>query len=322
MVAVAFNVTSTGSTENSFFTVWPTGMERPEASTLNPRPGITTPNFTVIPVGPDGSVSVYNDRGRSHLIVDVVGWYGPDFASRLLPLVPARLLDSRSGIGDRRAAIGPGESIELQVTGVGEVPAAGVSSVVLNVTATEVSENSFLTVWPSGQARPVASSLNYEPGQTVANLVFATVGENGRVSMYNDAGSTHLIVDVLGCFAADGRGRFVGVTPTRVLDSRNNLGVAGPIRPSQVFPLKIEGLPPSTVAVMLNVTLTGSTANTYATIWPTGEVRPEASNLNARISETVANGAVVALGDDGKVNFFNEAGFAHYIVDLLGYYMV
>lgn len=322
MIAVALNVTATGSTEDSYFTIWPTGGVRPEASTLNPRPGVTVPNFAVVPVGTDGSVSVFNARGRSHLLVDVVGWYGTVSADRLLPLVPTRLLDSRNGTGGRTTPLGPGESLDLVVTDTGGVPSSGVSSVILNVTATDVTRSSYLTVWPSGQPRPVASSLNVHPGQTVANLVFATVGEGGRVSIFNESGTTNLVVDVCGCFSTSGNGRFVGVTPHRVLDSRNALGVMGPIRAGQTFPLTIEGLPSTTIAVMLNVTITEPTTATYATIWPAGESRPEASNLNARAKETIANAAVVGLGNDGRILFFNESGSAHYVVDLLGYYMV
>ena len=68
----------------------------------------------------------------------------------------------------------------MKVTGVGGVPSAGVSAVVLNVTATEASATTFLTVFPSGSACPMASNLNVERGQTVPNLVVAKVGADGR----------------------------------------------------------------------------------------------------------------------------------------------
>ncbi len=57
-----------------------------------------------------------------------------------------------------------------------------------------------MTVWPAGEARPLASNLNLAAGQDVPNLVVAKVGANGQVSIFNASGSTHLIVDVAGWF--------------------------------------------------------------------------------------------------------------------------
>ncbi|HKF77599.1 MAG TPA: fibronectin type III domain-containing protein, partial [Candidatus Dormibacteraeota bacterium] len=79
-------------------------------------------------------------------------------------LIPARVLDTRSGGGP----LGPGQTLPLPVTGQGGVPAlvngAGVSAVVLNVTVTDTTAASFLTVFPTGTALPTASSLNWVAG--------------------------------------------------------------------------------------------------------------------------------------------------------------
>jgi hypothetical protein len=58
----------------------------------------------------------------------------------------------------------------------------------------------FLTVFPSGESRPLASTMNFTAGQTVANAAFAKVGANGKVAIYNNQGKTHVIVDVAGWF--------------------------------------------------------------------------------------------------------------------------
>ena len=110
----------------------------------------------------------------------------------------------------------------MKVTGVGGVPAAGVSAVVLNVTATEPSATTFVTVFPSGAARPMASNLNVERGQTVPNLVVAKVGGDGRVAIFNHQGSTHVVADVVGYFATDAGsndGVLTALSPARVLDT-------------------------------------------------------------------------------------------------------
>src|SRR5262249_10516485 len=80
------------------------------------------------------------------------------------------------------------------------VPATGVGAVVLNVTASQPTEPTFVTVYPSGESRPLASNLNLVPGTDVPNLVIAKVGADGRVFLYNDRGATHLVADVVGWF--------------------------------------------------------------------------------------------------------------------------
>jgi hypothetical protein len=81
----------------------------------------------------------------------------------------------------------------------GKVPSYA-SAVVLNVTATNATAGSHLTMWPSGQARPLASSLNWMPGWTVANAVTGSVGAGGRISAVNNAGSVDVIVDAGGWY--------------------------------------------------------------------------------------------------------------------------
>ncbi|HTJ73922.1 MAG TPA: CAP domain-containing protein [Acidimicrobiales bacterium] len=115
-------------------------------------------------------------------------------------LTPARILDTRFGTGAPTAPIGAGGSLNLQVTGRGGVPATGVSAVVLNVTVTQPTAASYLTVYPTGEAMPLAANLNFVPGQTVPNLVTAKVGANGQVTIFNGAGTTQVVADVAGWF--------------------------------------------------------------------------------------------------------------------------
>ncbi len=112
------------------------------------------------------------------------------------PLTPARILDTRNGTGGIPGPLGPGATVGVSVTGVGGVPASGVGAVVVNVTATGGTVPSFLTVFPAGQARPLASSLNFVANQDVANLVIAKVGADGKVAAYNNVGTVHVVFDV------------------------------------------------------------------------------------------------------------------------------
>ncbi|MEO8695367.1 MAG: hypothetical protein ABI658_17710, partial [Acidimicrobiales bacterium] len=119
-------------------------------------------------------------------------------------LLPSRVVDTRApSVG----AVVAGGELDVVVLGRGGVPLSGVGAVVLNVTATDAVSAGYLTVWPNGEGRPLASSLNFVPGQPVANSVVAKVGVDGKVSFWNSndspvMGSVNVLVDVVGWFAA------------------------------------------------------------------------------------------------------------------------
>jgi hypothetical protein len=74
------------------------------------------------------------------------------------------------------------------------------AAVVVNVTVTNPTAPSFLTVWPDGSTKPLASDLNYVAGLTVPNLVVVKLGANGAIDLYNASGMTDVIVDVVGWY--------------------------------------------------------------------------------------------------------------------------
>ena len=322
-VAVALNVTAVDATAATYVTVHPFAETRPSSSNLNPVPGQVTPNLVVARVGMDGAVVLYNNSGTVNLIADIVGYFIPGSDVGLLAIDPARLLDTRDGTGDRFGAIGEGESIDVQVTGRGGVP-ADAQAVVLNVTATEPTAASYLTVWPSGDARPVASSVNMSPGQTVPNLIIARVGEGGRVSVFNNAGSTHVVIDVLGAFTPGATARFVPLSPARALDTRDGVGASRARLGRAPLPLGLAGrcgVPASGVsAVLLNVTVVSPSAGTYVTVFPSGRERPLASNLNATAGQVVPNMVLVRLGPDGGASIYNNSGDLDLVADVMGYF--
>ena len=74
----------------------------------------------------------------------------------------------------------------------------------------------------------------------------------------------------------------------------------GPVGPGATFNLTVAGrggVPATGVgAVALNVTATNPTANSYFTVWPTGQPQPNASNLNFGAGQTIPNMVIVPLG--------------------------
>ncbi len=202
--AVVLNLTSVDATQASFITAWPDGTAQPLASSLNPEAGPVSSNLVVVPLGADGAVNLVNALGRLDLVADLAGWFDATptpTTGHLVPLSPARLLDTRYGTGSPGGPVGPNSGIALQVTGRGGVPASGVSAVVLNLTAVDNTTNSFVTVYPNGAARPLASNLNPIAGRITSNLVTVPVGTNGQILLFNAFGSTDLVADVFGWYS-------------------------------------------------------------------------------------------------------------------------
>jgi Tol biopolymer transport system component len=255
----------------------------------------------------------------------------PDPSGEFTPLTPSRILDTRNGTDGHLGKLGPGATLDVQIDGRGGVPLSGVAAVVLNATVTEPTAPSYLTVWPSGVSRPSSSNLNYLAGQTVPNLVTVAVG-NGKVSVYNNAGATHVIFDVVGYYS-DSTGnpgsRFHALTPFRDFDTRVGSGGVGkqPIGSGQSLHFKVTGrggVPSSGVtSVVMNVTVTQPTSSGFLTVYPDDVARPVASNLNFVRGRTVPNLVVVRVPASGVVDFYNlsnSGGTVHLVADVVGYY--
>jgi hypothetical protein len=206
--AVALNVTATGPTAGSFLTIWPEGESQPTASSLNFAAGQTIPNAVTAAVGDDGEVQIFNSSGSVDVIVDVVGYFeqGSGAAYRALPS-PVRIQDSRSSmqVGPYSTKWGANTTRDVTVTGApANVPTSAVAALT-NTTVVDTTGTSFLTVWPDGVAKPTASNLNWTSGVVIANAVTSKLGgpaaENlGKISVYNQSGSTHVLIDVAGYY--------------------------------------------------------------------------------------------------------------------------
>lgn len=331
--SVAVNVTAVGSSTAGYLTVFPSGQARPATSSLNFERGVDTANMVVAKLGANGRISIFNSSGNTDVLVDVVGYYsdGRTTGATYFPLSPRRVLDTRTGAGGTRSAIGAQQSISLQVTGVGGVPSTGVSAVVLNVAGVTPTAGTFLTVWPAGAARPTVSSLNLRPGDSRANLVTVRVGAGGRIGLFNASGSVQVIADVVGWFGAPGNltgASLLPLTPYRIFDSRPQSFTSLPPTPiSAGSPQTINltgqasGVPIGTAkAVLANVTSVGANTNGYLTMWPAGEGQPGASTINLKANEVRPNLVAERLPGNGNAQVAVNAGSTDLIIDVVAWY--
>ncbi len=324
--AVVLNVTVTNTTGAGYLTAYPTGAVQPLASNLNWVPGLTVANLDTVQLGTGGAVTFYNSAGSTDVVVDLEGYYAAPSgtAGGLVALTPSRITDTRSGSGLPNAGqtLGPASTVNVQVTGAGGVPTTGVSAVILNVTVTNTTGTSFLTVWPTGLSKPNASNLNWTAGMTVPNRVMVPIGAGGMVTVFNNAGSADVIVDVSGYFTdstATGK-LFTPISPVRIADTRLS---ATTLTPGGTMTVQVAGVavvPSNATAVVLNVTVTNTTSYGYLTVYPSSGTRPLASDLNWVPGQTVPNLVLATLGATGAITFYNSVGSTDVVVDLAGWY--
>jgi len=325
VTAVTMNDVITESSGSGFVTAWPSGKPRPNASNLNVEGvGATVSTLVTVPLGADGKVNLFTQSG-GHLVADVAGWLP---TGSFVASTPTRILDTRSGdgqLGYQGDRPGAGAVVDLAVAGVGPVPKTGVSAVVLSLTATEAAAPGFVTIWPAGSDRPLASALN-EPaaGATTSNQVTVPLGAGGKVSIFTQSGA-HLVADVAGYYTSGGG--FKSLMPTRILDTRagdQQLAYSG-AKPAggQTISLPVlgrAGVPASGVGyVVLNLTATDATAAGFVSAWPAGTDRPLTSVLNlSEIGQTRANAVFAPVGSDGSVELFSQSG-TDLVVDVTGW---
>jgi hypothetical protein len=341
--AVLLNVTVTDATANSYVAVWPAGLARPTVSNINFHAGEAIPNLVEVALGTGGQVSFFNAAGSVDVIADVEGWVGDNTnsygqAGLFSAFPPVRILDTRTTNGGHDFPLGPGQTLTLQVTGRGVIfPYTDVEAVTMNVTVANPTASSFLTVWPTGVTRPLASNLNFSAAETIPNRVTVGLGSSGQVNFYNAAGYVNVIADLNGFFTGagspDGGSAFVGVAPTRIIDSRTTSDCSPNPAPCPIGPGGewVEAIATGPTALVLNVTATGPTASGYLSVFPNpssrtwGGTPPDASDLNFSAGETIANFTAVDLGPSPEsgytaVVFYNAVGSVNLIADVDGYY--
>jgi hypothetical protein len=181
-----------------------------------------------------------------------------------------------------------------------------------------------LTAYPTGDVPPLASNLNFGPGQTVPNLVVIKLGNGGKFSIYNAQGATDVIADVVGWYSSGPSvttGVLTPLPPSRILDTRATHSPVGPNSSIDVQAAGQGGVPATGVsAVIVNLTATDPTAGSYLTAYPAGGAVPLASNLNFGPAQTIPNLVVVKLGNGGKFSVYNAQGNTDVIADVIGWY--
>jgi hypothetical protein len=234
---------------------------------------------------------------------------------------PVRVLDTRRvDLGGANGMLGAGHTVTVPLDGV--VP-AGSTAAVLSVGAVDPCATGYLTVFPCG-ALPYTSNVNYAAGRNTATMVVSMLDE-GDVCVHSSA-ATDLIVDVLGAFAPGGA-LFHPIEPTRWVDTRGGGEVPVPdarLSSGDALTVPVAGrgeVGPGASAVMVNVTVAGSTGDTAISLRP-GPCAgtPTTSVVNVGAGRDGAASAIVGLGPDGTVCATAFSGGGDLVLDVAGWF--
>ncbi|HEX7496274.1 MAG TPA: hypothetical protein VF349_06545, partial [Candidatus Limnocylindrales bacterium] len=191
----------------------------------------------------------------------------------------------------------------------------------------------FLFIGPVATNDPASSTLNFPVSDDRANGVTVALGTGGTLSVTFVAPSSgpvaHVIFDVTGYFTPDNTGAtYVPLNPSRLLDTRNGTGLAGPFgsHSARAFAVNATGaVPGNATAVTGNLTVTGQTSGGFLFIGPVATNDPTSSTLNFPIGDDRANGVTVALGAGATlgVTFVapHSGPTAQVIFDVTGYFV-
>jgi Cysteine-rich secretory protein family len=321
--ALLANVTVTGPSGSGYLTMWNCSATQPEVSTLNFSTNETVANAATIPLDGSGRLCAFSNVSAD-LLIDVGGYYATSASGRYMPVVPARLMDSREGRGTP-ARLAAGQVVELPVTGTAGIP-ANATAVALNVTGVVPSADSYITVFPCG-AMPPTSSLNPAAGKVTPNLVMAQVSPAGTVCFFAST-DIDLVVDVVGYASPNATNKFTPSAPFRFTDTRDgyrtevNAGQAGTrLAAGQTLVVQIagvRGVPANAKAISANLTVVDATNSGYITAFPCGEL-PSTSNVNYEATAAIANAAQLPLAGNGAICIFSTAS-AQVIIDVNGWW--
>ena len=228
VTGVLMNLTVVSGASATFVSVQPEAFAGfPTTSNVNLRAGEVKANLVVVPVGADGTVSVFNERGSSHVIADVVGYFRAGIddetrTGRIVPLAsPFRVFDTRSGpfantLGnqsvdtwdfddDTTADTSFVDSVKLD-----GAPVGAISSVLMNLTLASVvcpcvpstARDTFLYLFPDPNDPAYnpdnrSSTVNSYVGNTaVANFAVARLSTEDKLGVFNKNGYVHYLGDV------------------------------------------------------------------------------------------------------------------------------
>ncbi|MBB5897225.1 hypothetical protein ACFFS4_40215 [Kutzneria kofuensis] len=310
-------------TATTFAELWPDGTARPNITMISAVAGEQISNTAVVKVGANGKIDLYNNAGKTDVVVEVQGYFKAEQGTTgggFVPLTHSRLIDTRSGLGTTTGTIAAGASRTVTITG--SLVPTGSAAAMVNLLVPGAANPGWLSVTPvGGNSRPV---FNFEKGSTQSAAVLS-LPANGQVTFTNRGpDAINLVVNVEGYWTSSStQGAGYRQVASRLLNTRS-VGTGQPLAANATIDVQVggtNGLPTRGIAgAHLNLVVTPEDAG-YLKAWPVGQAEPSVSVMDFNAGDWRDNSLVLTPGTDGKIRIRNgSSGTIHLIVDLLGWY--
>lgn len=278
-------------------------------------------------LGPNGT----GVRVTTPVIVDLSALDLSGGAAPFSTMAGTRVFDSRPGgiTADGQhagsGALAAGTATTVTVGGRLGIP-ADADTVAVNLTVTGASGAGYATLYPCAGALPTVSSINFGPGQTVANLAVSQLS-GGQVCVFVAGADAHVILDIEGYWPTGSS--LVGVTPSRLYDSRAGSWTADGLQlgggqvaadsQAAVVVAGRAGVPADAEAVAVNVTVTNATGWGFVSVFACGQSWGGTSNLNFQAGDTKATTVLTKVGANGSVCALVAGAATDLVVDVAAY---
>lgn len=336
--AVAVNVGVLSPARTGSITVFPGGTSWNGTGTISFRAGMMVQSNLTAKLGSSGTLAFRNNTGAPlQVIADVSGYYlggTPTVAGAFGALAPARMLDTRSGIGGPATAVAPGQVRTVAISGHGGVPASGVSAVAVNVGVLSPGRTGSITVFPGDTSWNGTGTISFPAGGTVQSNLTAKLGADGTLAFRNNTGlPLQLIADVAGYYLTGTptvAGGYQPIASTRALDTRQE--GSGPLSPGTALEISLTPLfrsdfsqvvpPLGVAAVAANVGVLAPEVSGSASVFPGHTAWNRTGSISFPARVTVQSSLTATLGVDGTLQIRNNtSSYLHVIVDVAGFYL-
>lgn len=249
------------------------------------------------------------------------------------------VLDTRSGVGVPGGATGPWTANQwytVSMAGVAGIPASGVASVQIVVTALAPPTSGYVsaeangTSTQAGARAPVAALLYTGGAGNISSTSIVPVDATSNIEVAATT-SIQLHIDVQGYYTigngTTAPGGHVAVNPTRIVDTRTGTGLPqAKLAVNSTTTIQVGGLatvPANASAVFAMVTI-DNTSNSVAGIYntyATGTTQPANVSSSYTAATQTTSGTAVALGN-GQFNLWigPYGGSVNVLIDVIGYY--
>jgi hypothetical protein len=326
--AYVLNVTAIPRGPLDYVTIYPSGSTLPNFWTLRSPDGQIVANSAIVASGA-GAINIFTSNDTD-MLLDISGYFTDAIPGGenlvYYPLSPCRVIETRTAYRPETGQFGP-PSMAAGSTRRFRFPQSphcsippGASAYSMTLTVVPPQPLSYMTLWPAGAAQPNVSSINSFAGRVLANNTIVPAGADGSIDVFA-AGQTDFIVDINGYFAPDnGQGLYYfPLTQCRAQDS--TLYADNSTRTINVPSAgNCTGIPSNAKGYTMNVTaIPGGSGLPFVTVYPSGQLRPNASILNAFEGQTVTGGGIIPTGLNGAIDVYAFLR-TNLVVDVSGYF--